>query len=194
MAVIVTEDAARVVRFSSEAFTSRPCLDKSVSMGTTNLRDATILASAPSEPILAVARLCVAAMLVGIAEAVTAMIVDYAKIRNTFGRPIGSYQAVRHPCAEMAVRAEIARALLFYAAVAHKEGRRDAPLQADTAKYLANEAALMNVDANIQLHGGIGTTDEHDAHLFMKRSHVLNRWFGANRALGSRILRAPVSD
>jgi alkylation response protein AidB-like acyl-CoA dehydrogenase len=194
LAVVLTDATAILLEFKPSAIAPTPSLDRSTAMAMVELKAANVLARADPEPLMAVARLCTAAMLVGLAEAVTAMIVEYAKVRQTFGRPIGAYQAVRHPCADMTVRAEMARTQLFYAAVALKEGRADGPLQADAAKYLANEAALANVDANIQLHGGIATTDEHDAHLFMKRAHVLNRWFGTNKAIGPRLLQSQVLD
>ncbi len=194
LAVVLTDEAALVVDFRPHTLSPLPSLDKSAPMAMAELHGAPVLARAAPAQLMAVARLCVAAMLLGLSEAVTAMIVDYAKIRQTFGRPIGAYQAVRHPCADMAVRTEVVRAQLFHAGVALKEGHGDAIVQADAVKYLANEAALANVDANIQLHGGIGITDEHDAHLFMKRAHVLNRWFGTNRALGSRILHGKAVD
>ena len=135
-----------------------------------------------------------AAMLVGIAEAALELIVEYAKVRETFGRKIGAWQAVRHPCADMAVRAEAARAQLWYAAAAIKEGREDAPAHLDAAKHLANQAAVANADASIQLHGGIGVTDEHDAHLLLKHAMLLARLFGSKRGLLSRLLHARLED
>jgi len=135
-----------------------------------------------------------AAMLVGLSEAALDLIVEYAKVRETFGRPIGAYQAVRHTCADMAIRLEAARAQLWYAAAAVSEGREDAPIHIDTAKHLANEAAMLCTDANIQLHGGIGVTDEHDAHLLLKHAMLLVRLFGAKRALLANILGARLDD
>ncbi|GGA37249.1 acyl-CoA dehydrogenase [Sphingomonas psychrolutea] len=135
-----------------------------------------------------------AAMLVGIAEASLDQIVDYAKVRETFGKKIGSWQAVRHPCADMAVRLEAARAQLWFAATAMKEGRGDAGVHLDAAKYLANQAALANADTNIQLHGGIGVTDEHHAHLYLKHALVLARLFGGRREVLGRLLHAEVED
>jgi alkylation response protein AidB-like acyl-CoA dehydrogenase len=135
-----------------------------------------------------------AAMLVGIAEAALDLIVEYAKVRETFGRPIGAYQAVRHACADMAIRMEAARAQLWYAAAALKEGRGDAPVHIDAAKHLGNESAMLSTDSNIQLHGGIGVTDEHDAHLLLKHALLLTRIFGSKRALLSRLLHARLED
>jgi len=135
-----------------------------------------------------------AAMLVGLAEAALDMIVDYAKVRETFGRKIGAWQAVRHPCADMAVRAEAARSQLWFAAAAIKEGRSDAQVHLDAAKLAAGRAAHENADANIQLHGGIGVTDEHDAHLLLKQAMVLSRLFGSKRTLLAALLHAEVGD
>ena len=139
-------------------------------------------------------QLGVAAMLVGIAEAALDQIVEYAKVRETFGRKIGTWQAVRHPCADMAIRVEAARSQLWYAATALKEGRPDAPVHLDAAKHLANIAAVANADTNIQLHGGIGVTDEHHAHLYLKHALVLAKLFGAKRDLLGRMLHAEVDD
>jgi len=135
-----------------------------------------------------------AAMLVGIAEAALDQIVEYAKVRETFGRKIGAWQAVRHPCADMAVRLEAARSQLWFAATAIKEQRGDAAVHLDAAKLLANQAALANADSNIQLHGGIGVTDEHSAHLYLKHALVLSRLFGSKRSLLGRLLHASVED
>ncbi len=139
-------------------------------------------------------QLCTASMLVGIAEAALDMIVDYAKTRETFGRKIGSWQAVRHPCADMAVRAEAARSQLFYAAAALDDGRKDAGAHLDAAKHLANQAAHANADTNIQLHGGIGVTDEHNAHLLLKHSLLLSRLFGSKRDVLRHLLNAQLVD
>jgi hypothetical protein len=141
-----------------------------------------------------IGQLATAAMLVGIAETALELIVEYAKVRETFGRKIGSYQAVRHPCADMAVRVEAARSQLWYAAASLKAQRADAGAHLMAAKHLANEAALANADVNIQLHGGIGVTDEHHAHLLLKRALLLSRLFGAKRALLNQILHAKLED
>ena len=155
------------------------CLDRSVGQGRANLTGVRPMLAAPRALTERSGRLYTAAMLVGIAEAVTDLIAEYAKIRFTFGKAIGSYQAVRHPIAEMKTRAFAARQQLFLAAVSCREDTRDATMQVAGAKFLANDAAMINVDANIQLHGGIATTDEHDAHFFMKRANLLARLFGA---------------
>jgi alkylation response protein AidB-like acyl-CoA dehydrogenase len=135
-----------------------------------------------------------AAMLLGLAEAALDLIVDYAKVRETFGKPIGAWQAVRHTCADMAVANEGARAQLWYAATALKEGRGDAVAHLDAAKHLANEAALFATDSTIQLHGGIGVTDEHNAHLLMKHAALRSRLVGHRNALLANLLHAELED
>ena len=115
-----------------------------------------------------------AALLVGIATAETDLAVAYAKERQQFGRPIGSFQAVKHICADMLTRAEVARAAV-YAAGVHVDGNGDG----DTARavtgamLLASEAAFANGKACVQVHGGMGFTWEIDAHLYLKRATAL---------------------
>ncbi len=192
LALALSGGEARLIELGRADLAPLPSLDKSVSMARGRLDNLPVAARCAGDGIDRAGRLLTAAMLVGISEAVTAMITDYAKIRETFGRPIGAYQAVRHPCADMAVRTFATRAQLFLASVSVRDGRADADLQVDAAKALANEAALLNVDQNIQLHGGIATTDEHDAHLFMKRANLLVRLFGG-RALLDRLLHTPMA-
>ncbi|MDB5428892.1 MAG: acyl-CoA dehydrogenase [Caulobacter sp.] len=159
----------------------RPCLDKSVTMAVADLGDFTVVAHVAGPGLRDLFVLLVAAMLQGGAEATRDMINAYAKIRETFGKKIGSYQAVRHPIAEMAARCEQTKALLFFAALSMDEDRSDATAQAMAAFTLSGRAAMANADANIQLHGGIGVTDDFDAHLYLKRANVLTRWCGLTR-------------
>ncbi|MGH6696188.1 acyl-CoA dehydrogenase family protein [Sphingopyxis sp.] len=182
LALCVDGDDARLVSLAGIDVEPGACLDRSVGLGRANLDEARSLVSAPRALTERSGRLFTAAMLVGIAEAVTDMIAEYAKIRFTFGKAIGSYQAVRHPISDMKTRAFAARQQLFLAAVSCRDETSDAAMQSTGAKLLANDAAMANVDANIQLHGGIATTDEHDAHYFMKRANVLVRLFGAKTA------------
>jgi alkylation response protein AidB-like acyl-CoA dehydrogenase len=193
-ALQITAEGVRLIDLQGVALEERPSLDPAVSM---RILRSGVIGATPFQacPELAqLARLGTAAMLLGVAEAALDLIVDYAKVRHTFGRPIGAYQAVRHPCADMALRAEAARCQLWFAAAAMTEGRRDADAHIDAAKHLANEAAVMNTDVNIQLHGGIGVTDEHDAHLLLKHAVVLSRLFGSRRVLLANLLHARVED
>ncbi|HTU13107.1 MAG TPA: acyl-CoA dehydrogenase family protein [Allosphingosinicella sp.] len=192
LVLLLGADRASLHGFDAAAVTPVDCLDKTISMGTIGADALTLRAEGGGLAALT-GTLNAAAMLVGMAEAVLAMIVDYAKIRETFGRPIGAYQAVRHPCADMAVRCEAARAQLYAAAVSLRDGKADAAAQIAAAKLLANQAAVRNADWNIQLHGGIAVTAEHDAHLYMKRANLLARLFGAERTLLHGLLDAKLA-
>ncbi|HZP42672.1 MAG TPA: acyl-CoA dehydrogenase family protein [Candidatus Binatia bacterium] len=119
-----------------------------------------------------------AAEAAGVAERTLEMSVAYAKVRRQFGRPIGAFQAVKHRCADMAVRAEVARSVVTFAAVALRDGEGDPARHAAVAKALATDAALANAADNVQNHGGIGYTWEADAHLYLKRAWLLEHEFG----------------
>lgn len=128
-------------------------------------------------------QLLAVAFAVGCADAARDMAVDYAKVREQFERPIGSFQAIKHMCADMAVRAAVARSQLYYAACALDENAADAVFHVAAAKRLADQAALDNGRANIQVHGGIGMTDEASPHLCLKRAHLLQFIAPADAAL-----------
>ncbi|HEX7781925.1 MAG TPA: acyl-CoA dehydrogenase family protein [Sphingobium sp.] len=193
LAVSVTPGSTRLFSLAGTPTASRPSLDPANSLRVIEALPAK-LDECKGDDSWRLGQLGAAAMLVGIAEAALDLIVDYAKIRETFGRKIGSWQAVRHPCADMAVRVEAARAQLWYAATAVKEARADAAVHLDVAKHMANTGALANTDTNIQLHGGIGVTDEHNAHLLMKHALLLSRLFGSKRMLLGRLLNARLED
>jgi alkylation response protein AidB-like acyl-CoA dehydrogenase len=110
------------------------------------------------------------------------MSVEYAKVRQQFGKPIGSFQAVKHRCADMAVRAEVARSATTYAAVAVRDAAPDADFQTAVAKVLCGDAYLKNAADNVQNHGGMGFTWECDAHLFVKRSRAFDASVGSRRS------------
>jgi len=185
-ALAVAPAGATLFTLLGSVCTEVPCLDRSVRMFT---GPASVLAPrhhSAGDRVWQQALVDVSAMLLGIAECALDMSVSYAKERHTFGRPIGAYQAVRHPCADMLVRVEGARCQLFYAATALAEQQADAAMQVDAARLLAERAAKANTDVNIQLHGGIGVTDEFHAHLLLKRANLLWRLFGcARQSMGS---------
>lgn len=189
-ALDVTPSGARLLSLDGSELAERPSLDPATPMRLVSGLPTNAVATASGEYIWRMGQLGVAAMLIGLAEAALEQIVAYAKVRETFGRKIGSYQAVRHPCADMALRVEAARSQLWYAATALKEGRGDAGVHLDAAKHLANQAAVANADTNIQLHGGIGVTEEHTAHLYLKHALVLAKLFGAKRPLLASLLHA----
>ena len=135
-----------------------------------------------------VGRVLTAALQVGAAAWVTDLAVEYAKHRRQFGRPIGGFQAVKHLCADMAVRAEVARCAVHAAAVtADQPDVGDLAVAAAGAKLLADEAAMANGRSCIQVHGGMGFTWDVPAHLAYKRSRVLATRFGTDDQLAEEL-------
>jgi alkylation response protein AidB-like acyl-CoA dehydrogenase len=133
-------------------------------------------------------RLLDAAALAGVADATLTMAVEYAKMREQFGRPIGSFQAIKHHCADMAIAARAARDLTTFAAVAIDAGRVDAPHRTESAFLIAAHAAIANAGANIQIHGGIGFSAEADPHLFLKRARLVAALGGGVEAAAQRVV------
>jgi alkylation response protein AidB-like acyl-CoA dehydrogenase len=129
-------------------------------------------------PLRAVACVVVAAESVGAAARALEMATAYAKEREQFGRPIGSFQAIKHKAADMLRAVEAARLAVYFAASAIEAGDRNAFVAAATAKVAANDAFLRCAAENIQIHGGIGVTWEHDAHLFYRRALASSAYFG----------------
>jgi len=136
---------------------------------------------------LARLRLLDAAALAGIADAALESSVGYAGVREQFGRPIGSFQAVKHHCANMAIAARCARDQALFAAVALDEGRAEAPMEVEYAFLVAGSAALENAKLTVQIHGGMGFSDEADPHLFLKRARLQVAIGGGLEAAGERI-------
>jgi alkylation response protein AidB-like acyl-CoA dehydrogenase len=190
LALHVERDGARLLDVSVVETTARPSLDPATGMRTIVRGAPRTVATSPDGDVWSLAQLGVAAMQVGVAESALALIVEYAKVRETFGRKIGSYQAVRHAVADMALRVEAARCQLWSAAAARAERRSDAAAHLDAAKHLANRAAVVNTDVDIQLHGAIGVTEEHHAHVLLKHGLLLARLFGSKRTLLARLLHA----
>ncbi|HMG26446.1 MAG TPA: acyl-CoA dehydrogenase family protein [Acidimicrobiia bacterium] len=118
-----------------------------------------------------------AEMLGGAARAME-MAVDYAKDRVQFGRPIGSFQAVKHRCADMLVDVEGMRSSAYWAAWCIGAGHEDASVAASTAKIWCSDASKRVMASALQVHGGIGFTWEHDLHLFLKRAQLDQVSFG----------------
>jgi alkylation response protein AidB-like acyl-CoA dehydrogenase len=114
----------------------------------------------------------------GGAQRVLDMTVEYAKIRHAFGRPIGSYQGVKHKCADMLVDVENSKSITYYAAWAMDEGVSEGPLAVSMAKAYVSDAYRRVAANGIQLHGGIGFTWEHDLHLYFKRAKGSEFAFG----------------
>jgi alkylation response protein AidB-like acyl-CoA dehydrogenase len=131
-----------------------------------------------------------AALQVGLADRLTEATVAYAKERMQFGRPIGSFQAVKHRCADMLVEVEHARSAAYHAAWAHDTGVDDPSLAADLATVVCAAAYLAVAKSAVQVHGGIGFTWEHPAHLYYKRAVSDAALLGGRAAAADRLAAA----
>jgi alkylation response protein AidB-like acyl-CoA dehydrogenase len=136
------------------------------------------------------AAVAVACDSLGLSEAMLEATVSYATVRHQFGRPIGSFQAVKHACADMLVSVSLARELVSAAARAVADGDRDASTVASMAKSHACGAAVDVVGKALQLHGGIGYTWESDVHVYLKRAVLDRSLFGSPSAHRRRLAGA----
>jgi len=134
-----------------------------------------------------VAQALIAAEAVGTVQTTLEMSVQYAKERFTFGRPIGSYQAIKHELTEVLRRLENARSLLFYAGWARADGPDEWPLAASAARSAAGGALDFATRSNINVHGGIGATWEHDAPLYFRRAQLTRRLVGGHGDATDRV-------
>jgi alkylation response protein AidB-like acyl-CoA dehydrogenase len=165
-----------------------PTMDQTRKLCEVTFRDVTVGADAllgakdqawgPLSRVLDRATVALCAEMCGGAQRVLDMTTDYAKIRVAFGKPIGSYQGVKHRAADMLVEVENAKSLTYYAAWAVDENVPEAPLAASMAKAYVSDAYRRTAGAGIQLHGGIGFTWEHDLHLYFKRAKSSEFTFG----------------
>jgi alkylation response protein AidB-like acyl-CoA dehydrogenase len=119
-----------------------------------------------------------AAEQVGGAQKVLDMAVEYAKVRVQFGRPIGSFQAIKHKCADMLLEVESAKSAAYYGMWCASEMNEELPSVASLSKAYCSEAYFHAAAENIQIHGGIGFTWEHPAHLYFKRAKSSELLFG----------------
>jgi len=133
---------------------------------------------APLSRVIDRATVALCAEMCGGAQKVLEMSTEYAKIRVAFGKPIGSYQGVKHTLADMLVDVENAKSITYYAAWAVDEGAAEAPLAVAMAKAYVSDAYRKVAAAGIQIHGGIGFTWEHDMHLYFKRAKGSEFTFG----------------
>jgi alkylation response protein AidB-like acyl-CoA dehydrogenase len=130
------------------------------------------------ERMLDLAAVGLAAEQVGGAQMCLDMSVEYAKVRVQFGRPIGSFQAIKHKCADMLLETESAKSAAYYAGWCASELNDELPSVASLAKAYCSEAYFHAAAENIQIHGGIGFTWEHPAHLYFKRAKSSELLFG----------------
>lgn len=163
----------------------QPLLDETRAFGIVTA-DSVVLAGADASPLvngvqylLDRGALAIAIDSLGISEAMTTATVEYVKVREQFGRAIGSFQAVKHACADMAVKNAVARALVAAAIEAHVAGAPGASAAVSMAKSYACTAAVEVVGKALQLHGGIGYTWESGVHAYLKRATLNRSLFGS---------------
>lgn len=178
--LLPTGDDLVVVDATSAEVNPLPSLDPTRPFAQVSCRDATPISVLPGATAVAlrVGRTLAAAEAAGGAAACTEMAVRYAQQREQFGRPIGSFQAVKHHCANMFVDAELAAAVAWDAA-RMKTHDEQARLSAAIAAAYALPAFRRCAERNVQVHGGIGYTWEHDAHLYLRRAATLTALFEA---------------
>jgi alkylation response protein AidB-like acyl-CoA dehydrogenase len=116
--------------------------------------------------------------MMGGAQKVLEQSVEYAKVRVQFGRPIGSFQAIKHKCADMLLEVESGKSAAYYASWAAAEDNEELPVVAALSKAYCSEAYFHATAENIQIHGGIGFTWEHPAHLYFKRAKSSEIYLG----------------
>jgi alkylation response protein AidB-like acyl-CoA dehydrogenase len=142
------------------------------------------------ERVLDVARVLLAAEMLGGAEACLAMAVDYACTRKQFGRAIGSFQAVKHACAEMLIEIDATRAAVMYAAMSASDDH-ELQIAGPLVKAQAADTFALCAGSAIQVHGGIAFTWEHDLHLYFRRAKTTQALFGSSthhrRLLADRV-------
>ena len=130
--------------------------------------------AASDDPLLLdLGALMCAAQLTGIADAMLAQAVEYAKIRTQFGQPVGAFQGLKHQLASCAVAVEFAKPVVWRAASALQDGLASASLHVSHAKLAATDAAMLTAETAIQVHGAMGYTYEVDLHFWMKRAWAL---------------------
>ncbi|MEO1988245.1 MAG: acyl-CoA dehydrogenase family protein [Martelella sp.] len=173
MALVFGAERLELVRIADAA--PEAGLGHDLSIARMPANDGQAIAETDEAGLLLLSSLLVSAQLLGVAEAARDMAVEYAGIRRQFGSVIGSFQAIKHHCANMAVGTERISALLDMAALALSDGREDAAFQVAALRRLAPKTALANASLCVQIHGGIGFSDEADAHRFVKQAHILGR-------------------
>jgi alkylation response protein AidB-like acyl-CoA dehydrogenase len=178
--LVVSRDSVGLVERSRVATRKRETLDQSRMFYAVDVDDL-----APDHPlaveprwVLDGAAVLTAADALGVGERLLAMTVEYAKVREQFGRPIGSFQVVKHKAADMLAIVKGVRAATYYAAMALDAHTDDATSAASVAKAFAAEQVPVLAGHALQTHGGIGFTWEHDLHLFLRRATVDEVLFG----------------
>ena len=186
------DDGPVVVTSPGLSVEAQPVLDETRALAVVTADGAAVAESWPlaADPVKLRDRAAVAVACdsLGVAEAMMAATVDYVKVRQQFGRPIGSFQAVKHACADMLVQTSVARQLVDAAVVQVARGT-DASAAASMAKSYACGMAVDVVGKAMQLHGGIGYTWESGVHVYLKRAALNRALFGSPAAHRQRLAR-----
>ncbi len=198
--LLTAGDAAWLVDLRGEgvAVTGHVTMDQTRPLATATFAAAPAEALADGPAAVAAARaagwLCLAAEALGGAQATLDRTVAYARDRVQFGRPIGSFQAYKHRLADMMIEIEQARSAVYWAACAVDEDDAEAGLALHAAKSFAADTYFMCAGNMIQLHGGIGFTWEHDAHLFFKRARSIQTLLGSGVWHREQVARTILGD
>ena len=188
--VLVSPEGSAIYKFDDVSARTIDAVDMSVAICEGNVTAASALHFISGDSGHQRALVLAAAISVGLALEVMNLAVEYSKVREQFGKPIGSFQALKNYAAYMAARCELAESQLFFAALA-VEGRFESAMQeALTARYTATEAARLNSEHAIQMHGGYGFTTEYMPYRYATRAHVLERMI----AVRPQVLDALVAD
>lgn len=147
-------------------------------------------ATGPLAATLDVAAICLANEMVGGAELLLKQAIDFANMRYQFGRPIASFQSLKHKAADMLLQVELAKSGAYYAAAAADEGDPELPALASLAKAAASEAYMQTAIHTVQIHGGIGFTWDNDTHLWFKRAKSSEVFLGDAAYHRERLMQA----
>ncbi|EKF22486.1 acyl-CoA dehydrogenase, C-terminal domain protein [Mycolicibacterium hassiacum DSM 44199] len=190
--LIVGDDGVTV---AAPEVTPRPVVDETRSLGAIDPQISGETLEFDDDPVPAIERLrnraavAVACDSLGLAEAMLARTVSYVKVRHQFGRPIGSFQAVKHTCADMYVEISICRQLIDAAVAAIVDDAPDVGVAAAMAKSHVCPAAVEIASKAMQLHGGIGYTWESGIHVYLKRATLNRALFGSPAAHRSQLAK-----
>ncbi|HEX3707095.1 MAG TPA: acyl-CoA dehydrogenase [Mycobacteriales bacterium] len=190
--LVITQDASEPTMFAVERSATVPVVELVESLDLTRPMARLTLDHTPAtaidlggdpaarvQRIFDLAVIAVAAEQLGGAAKCLEMAVEYARTREQFGRPIGSFQAIKHKCADLLMEIEAARSALLFAARSADSDSEETSIAASTAKVWCSRAFTRAAKENIQIHGGIGYTWEHDAHLYLRRAKTSEMLFGS---------------
>jgi len=185
--VLVDGDSATVVEAGSAGIEQRDTIDSTRRFSTVRANGGGEALGGDVQAGLDRAEIALAAELVGIAQWGMEQAVGYAKDRKQFDRPIGSYQAVAHRCAQMMLEVESSRSAVYYSGWVADNEPETVSLAASMAKAYAADAGWRVTASSLQVHGGIGFTWEHDLHFFLKRARTDGHLLGSPRSHRDRV-------